>query len=66
MVKIAAGKNLQYSAHEPAAATSARRIRPSADSRHGAAASVAAFHRITTDAIVVLSVFPNPGTGVFE
>jgi len=34
--------------------------------RYGAGAAVAAFHRRTTDAVVVLSVFLNPGTGSFE
>ena len=32
---------------------------------YGAGAGVAAFHRSTTDAVVVLSVFLNPGTGAF-
>ena len=33
---------------------------------HGAGAAVAAFQRNTTDAVVVLSVFLNPGTASFE
>ena len=33
---------------------------------HGAGAAVVAFQRNTTDAVVVLSVFLNPGTGSFE
>src|SRR6185295_12867644 len=40
---------------------------PSEDRKfYGAGAAVAAFQCSTTDAVVLLSVFLNPGTGAFE
>jgi hypothetical protein len=49
----------------PAAEFAAGQLQRRGGFRYGAGASVAAFHRSTTDAVAVLSVFLKPGGGSF-